>query len=65
MRRLLDPYEHCRGIAVVDVEGTGELGLCTGNWEVGRAAVRAPKAALPPSAPFWPPASESMLVQLA
>lgn len=32
--RLMDSLENCRGVAVVDVRGDGELGLACGNWQV-------------------------------
>jgi hypothetical protein len=31
---LMDQFENCRGVAVVDVRGNGELGLACGNWQV-------------------------------
>ncbi|CAM6014711.1 unnamed protein product [Sphagnum balticum] len=30
---LMDQFENCRGVAVVDVRGNGELGLACGNWQ--------------------------------
>lgn len=30
---VMDSDQNCRGIAVADVEGNGELGLVCGNWE--------------------------------
>lgn len=30
----MDSLENCRGVAVVDVRGDGELGLACGNWQV-------------------------------
>jgi len=30
---LMDSLENCRGVAVVDVRGDGELGLACGNWQ--------------------------------
>eukprot|EP00850_Spirogloea_muscicola_P014637 SM000106S13985 [mRNA] locus=s106:425972:430759:+ [translate_table: standard] len=30
---LMDAEENCRGVAVLDVDGSGELGLATGNWQ--------------------------------
>jgi hypothetical protein len=29
----MDGEENCRGVALLDVDGTGELGLATGNWQ--------------------------------
>ncbi|CAM6101199.1 unnamed protein product [Calypogeia fissa] len=30
---LMDPSNHCRGVAVVDATGSGEFGLAVGNWQ--------------------------------
>lgn len=32
--RLMDALENCRGVAVVDAMGDGQLGLACGNWQV-------------------------------
>ncbi|GAQ78408.1 hypothetical protein KFL_000120540 [Klebsormidium nitens] len=30
---LMDTEENCRGVALLDVDGTGQLGIATGNWQ--------------------------------